>query len=187
MAKESQQRKIQLLNDTLVTDILVEDGRAVGATAIDLRNGDLVVIKAKCMILATGGGMEVYRGNCAARESTGDGYAMAYRLGVPLRDMEFVQYFPTVMVWPKRLFGQQTPTRLRYELNARLLNFYGERFMRRYDPKRMEKSTRDIVARAIQTEVKEGRGTENGGVYLDVSYLPAQGDRCGHRTTVSRL
>lgn len=174
LAKESQRRKIQLLNDTLVTDILVEDGRAVGATAIDLRSGQFLVIKAKCTILATGGGMEVYKGNCAAREATGDGYAMAYRLGLPLRDMEFVQYFPTVMVWPKRLFGQQTPTRLRYELNAQLLNFYGERFMRRYDRERMEKSTRDIVARAIQTEVKEGRGTEHGGVYLDVSYLPAK-------------
>ncbi len=172
LAKESQRRKIQLLNDTLITDILVENGRAVGATAIDLQNGDFLVIKAKCVVLATGGGMEVYKGNCAAREATGDGYAMALRLGLPLRDMEFVQYFPTIMIWPTRLFGQQTPTRLRYELNARLLNFYGERFMRRYDPVRMELSTRDVVARAIQTEVKQGRGTEHGGVYLDVSHLP---------------
>ncbi len=172
LAKERERRKVQLLNDTLVTDILVQNGRAVGATAIDLRTGQFLVIKAKCVVLATGGGMELYKGNCASREATGDGYAMAYRLGLPLRDMEFVQYFPTVMVWPKRLFGQQTPTRLRYELNAQLLNFFGERFMRRYDPVRMERSTRDIVARAIQTEVREGRGTEHGGVYLDVSYLP---------------
>jgi len=172
LVRETRRRKIQLLNDTLVTDILVKDGRAIGVTAIDLRNGNFLVVKAKCTILATGGGMEIYKGNCAAREATGDGYAMAYRLGRPLRDMEFVQYFPTVMVWPKRLFGQQTPTRLRYELNARLLNFNGERFMKRYDPIRLEKSTRDIVARAIQTEIREGRGTDHGGVYLDVSYLP---------------
>ncbi len=172
LVKEARRRNIQLLDDTFVTDILTRDGRAIGVTAIDLRRGEFLVIKAKCTILATGGGMEVYRGNCGAREATGDGYSMAYRLGLPLRDMEFVQYYPTVMIWPKRLFGQQTVTRLRYELNAQLLNFYGERFMNRYDPARMEKSTRDIVARAIQTEVKEGRGTEHGGAYMDVSYLP---------------
>jgi fumarate reductase (CoM/CoB) subunit A len=172
LTKEAKKRNIQVLNDTFVTDLLVKNDRMVGVTAIDLRTGDFLLIKAKCTILATGGGMEVYQGNCGAREATGDGYAMAYRAGIPLRDMEFVQYFPTIMVAPKRLFAQQTPTRLRYELNARLLNFYGERFMRRYDPVRMEKSTRDIVARAIQTEIREGRGTENGGVYMDVSYLP---------------
>jgi len=172
LVKEASHRNVQLLNDTFVTDILVKDGRAVGVTAIDLRSGEMLVIKAKCTILATGGGMEVYKGNCGAREATGDGYSMAYRLGLPLRDMEFVQYYPTVMIWPKRLFGQQTVTRLRYELNAQLLNFYGERFMTRYSPVHMEKSTRDIVARAIQMEVKEGRGTEHGGAYMDVSYLP---------------
>jgi succinate dehydrogenase / fumarate reductase flavoprotein subunit len=129
VVKEAKRRNIQLLDDTFVTDILVKDGRAVGAAAIDLRRGEFLVIKAKCTILATGGGMEVYRGNCGAREATGDGYSMAYRLGLSLRDMEFVQYYPTVMIWPKRLFGQQTVTRLRYELNAQLLNFYGERFM----------------------------------------------------------
>ena len=172
VVKEAKRRNIQLLDDTFVTDILVKDGRAVGAAAIDLRRGEFLVIKAKCTILATGGGMEVYRGNCGAREATGDGYSMAYRLGLSLRDMEFVQYYPTVMIWPKRLFGQQTVTRLRYELNAQLLNFYGERFMARYSPVHMEKSTRDIVARAIQMEVNEGRGTEHGGAYMDVSYLP---------------
>lgn len=172
LVREAKRLKIPVLNDVLVTQILVEGDRAIGVTAIDLKNGDFLVIKAKCTILATGGGMEVYRGNCGARESTGDGYSLAYRLGLSLRDMEFVQYYPTVMIWPKRLFGQQTTTRLRYELNAQLLNFYGERFMKRYSPEHMEKSTRDIVARAIQTEVKEGRGTEHGGVYLDVSYLP---------------
>lgn len=172
LVKEATKRNIQVLNDTLVTDILVKDGRAVGVTAIDLRNGDFLVIKAKCTILATGGGMETYQNNCGSREATGDGYSMAYRAGLSLRDMEFVQYFPTIMVWPKRLFGHQTAVRLRYELSGQLLNFFGERFMKRYDSKRMEMSTRDIVARAIQTEIKEGRGTEHGGVYLDVSYLP---------------
>jgi len=146
-----------------------QEGKWLG---LDLQKTEVLVIKAKATILATGGGMRVYKNNCAAREATGDGLAMAYRAGAKLRDMEFVQFFPTVMISPKNLFGQQGPTRLRYELNAQLINFHGERFMYRYDPVRGDKSTRDIVARGIYTEVKEGRGTEHGGVYMDVSYLP---------------
>lgn len=169
---EANKRKIKILEDTLVFSILINNGRAVGVLAIDLQKTEVLVIKAKATILATGGGMRVYEKNCAAREATGDGLAMAYRAGVNLRDMEFVQFFPTVMISPKNLFGQQGPARLRYELNAQLINFYGERFMYRYDPLRGDKSTRDVVARGIYTEVKEGRGTEYGGVYMDVSYLP---------------
>lgn len=172
LRQEASKRKIKILEDTLVFSILVNNGRAVGVLAIDLQKTEVLVIKAKATILATGGGMRVYKNNCAAREATGDGLAMAYRAGVNLRDMEFVQFFPTVMISPKNLFGQQGPTRLRYELNAQLINFYGELFMYRYDPVRGDKSTRDIVARGIYTEVKEGRGTEHGGVYMDVSYLP---------------
>lgn len=172
LSREASKRKIKILEDTLVFSILINDGRAVGVLAIDLQKTEVLVIKAKATILATGGGMRVYEKSCAARKATGDGLAMAYRAGVNLKDMEFVQFFPTVMISPKNLFGQQGPTRLRYELNAQLINFYGERFMYRYDPVRGDKSTRDIVARGIYTEVKEGRGTEHGGVYMDVSYLP---------------
>lgn len=172
LRSEVNKRSIRVLEDSLVTSVLVNDGKAVGVLAVDLRETKVLVIKAKATILATGGGMRVYDSNCAAREATGDGLAMAYRAGAPLRDMEFVQFFPTIMIWPKNLFGQQAPTRLRYELNAQLLNFHGERFMFKYDPLLGEKSTRDMVARGIYSEIRGGRGTEHGGVYMDVSYLP---------------
>lgn len=170
--REINKQNIEVLEDTLATTILTNEGCAVGVLAVDLRETKILVIKAKATILATGGGMRVYENNCAAREATGDGLALAYRVGAKLVDMEFVQFFPTIMIWPKNLFGQQGPTRLRYELNAQLLNYHGERFMFKYDSVRGEKSTRDIVARGIYKEVKDGRGTEHGGVYMDVSYLP---------------
>lgn len=174
LRKEVGRQDINLMEDILICTLLQKDGHVVGALGIDMRTTRFLVFKAKAVILATGGGMRLFHYNCAAREATGDGYAMAYRVGAPLQDMEFVQFFPTIMIWPKNLFGQQTPTRLRYELNAQLRNFYGERFMSRYNPKDMEKSTRDVTARAIYKEIKEGRGNKHGGVYLDVSYLPDQ-------------
>ena len=158
LRREVGKREINLMEDILIYTLLQNNGQVVGALGIDLRTTQFIVFKAKAVILATGGGMRIYHYNCAAREATGDGYAMAYNAGASLQDMEFVQFFPTMMVWPKNLFAQQTPTRLRYELNAQLRNFYGERFMERYDPIHMEKSTRDITARAIYKELKEGRG-----------------------------
>jgi len=110
LKRETGKRKIKLLEDTLIVSILMNDNRAVGVLALDLRETRLIVIKAKATILATGGGMRVYDSNCAAREATGDGLSMAYRVGAQLQDMEFVQFFPTIMIWPKNLFGQQGPT-----------------------------------------------------------------------------
>lgn len=172
LKRETRKRGIKLLEDVLVTSVLINDNRAVGVMAIDLKETKLLVIQAKAVILATGGGMRVFRNNCAAREATGDGLAMAYRVGAQLQDMEFVQFFPTIMIWPKTLYGQQTAPRLRYELSARLLNFHGEQFMWKYDPILGDKSTRDKTAQGIYREIKAGRGTEHGGVYMDVSYLP---------------
>jgi succinate dehydrogenase/fumarate reductase flavoprotein subunit len=114
--KEATRRNIQLLNDTLVTDILIKDGQAAGVTAIDLRNGDFLVIKAKCTILATGGGMEVYQNNCGSREVTGDGYSMAYRAGCP---GDGIRLTFTIMVWPKVLC-QQIALRLRLPMLSSL-------------------------------------------------------------------
>ena len=105
-------------------------------------------------------------------ECTGDGHALAYEAGAELIDMEFVQFHPTGMVWPPGVIGLLVTEAVRGE-GGILRNASGERFMERYDPKRLELSTRDVVARAIYTEVKEGRGTPHGGVFLDVSHLPA--------------
>src|SRR5207248_10972892 len=105
-------------------------------------------------------------------EYTGDGMALAYEAGAELMDMEFVQFHPTGMVWPPGVQGLLVTEAVRGE-GGILRNKNGERFMEKYDPARMELSTRDVVARAIYTEVREGRGTEHGGAFLDISHKPA--------------
>jgi fumarate reductase (CoM/CoB) subunit A len=167
---------ITLKNDLFVTNYFKSDHGAVnGALAIDIRSGDLVVIKAKAILDATGGGMYLYRTNSATPESTGDGYAMGYRTGAELMDMEFVQFYPIQMYYPPTLREDQgTPAFVRTFLRGKLYNLYGERFMRRYDPEHMELADRDVLARAIFMEIKQGRGTPHGGVWLDASYLPAK-------------
>src|SRR5260370_6435752 len=99
--------------------------------------------------------------------------ALAYEAGAEMMDMEFVQFHPTGMVWPPGVQGILVTEAVRGE-GGILRNKNGERFMEGYDPKRMELSTRDVVARSIYTEVKEGRGTEHGGAYLDISHKPAE-------------
>src|SRR5207237_4779222 len=102
-----------------------------------------------------------------------DGMALAYEAGAELLDMEFVQFHPTGMVWPPGVQGILVTEAVRGE-GGTLKNNRRERFMEKYDPKRMELSTRDVVARAIYTEVKEGRGSEHGGAFLDISHQPAE-------------
>jgi fumarate reductase (CoM/CoB) subunit A len=174
LRREVGKHPIKVMEDILALSVMRQGDAVTGVLALDLRQTRFLFFKTKAVILATGGGMRVYDFNCAAREATGDGYAMAYRLGLPLQDMEFVQFYPQMMVWPKNLFAQQTPTRLLHELSARLLNSYGERFMIRTDPLRAERSTRDLTARGIYKEIQAGRGNKHGAVYLDVSYLPDQ-------------
>src|SRR5262249_1101861 len=120
----------------------------------------------------TGGIGKAWRITSNSWEYTGDGMALAYDAGAELIDMEFVQFHPTGMVWPPGVQGILVTEAVRGE-GGILRNQDGERFMERYDPEKMELSTRDVVARAIYTEVREGRGTEHGGAYLDISHKPA--------------
>ncbi|WP_456482560.1 fumarate reductase (CoM/CoB) subunit TfrA [Methanopyrus sp.] len=147
------------------------DGKVVGAVCVDLRTEDTVVITAHATVLATGGAGQLYPVTTNPAHKTGDGYAMALRVGCLLIDMEMVQFHPTGMVYPDSVRGVLVTEAVRGE-GGRLYNAEGERFMKRYDPERMELATRDVVARAIYREIKEGRGTEHGGVYLDVTHLP---------------
>ncbi|MDR2855612.1 MAG: fumarate reductase subunit A [Methanomicrobiales archaeon] len=150
-----------------------KDGdRVIGAAGLDIE-GRLILISADAVVLATGGGCRIYNISTNSAGGTGDGYALAFRAGCDLIDMEQVQFHPTGAVTPWDARGRLVTEAVRGEGGV-LLNTQGERFMERYDPKRMELSTRDQVARAIATEVKEGRGTDNGGVYLNVSHLPAE-------------
>ena len=156
-----------------VTKLLKDAGRVAGAFAYWRENGRFIVFKAKAVVIATGGIGKAYPVTSNSWEYTGDGLTVAYEAGAELMDMEFVQFHPTGMVWPPGVQGLLVTEAVRGE-GGILRNKMGERFMEKYDPKRMELSTRDVVARSIYTEVKEGRGTEHGGAYLDISHKPAE-------------
>ncbi len=163
----------QLYQEVSVVDLVPDENDAVaGAIALD-RDGNPILFSADATVLATGGGTQVYDISTNSAAGTGDGFAMAYRAGAELIDMEMIQFHPTGAVYPYDARGRLVTEAVRGE-GGILLNARRERFMERYDPARMELSTRDVVARAIATEVLEGRGTNRGGVYLDVTHLPAE-------------
>ena len=164
--------EVPKLEEVTVIDLLKDGDRVAGAMALD-ENGALVVLKADSTILATGGGTRVYDVSTNSSSGTGDGFAMAYRAGAELIDMEMIQFHPTGAVYPYDARGRLITEAVRGE-GGILVNRLGERFMKRYDPDRMEPSTRDVVARAIATEIANGRGTERGGVWLDVTHLPKE-------------
>jgi succinate dehydrogenase / fumarate reductase flavoprotein subunit len=150
------------------TDLLQDDdGRCVGAICRNLRNGHLEVFNAKTTILASGGAGQAYNPTTNGLIVTGDGIAQAYRIGARLMDMEMVQYHPTTLAGNGLLITEGA----RGE-GAWLLNAEGERFMERYAPNKLELASRDVVSRAEQTEINEGRGFPDGTVSLDVTKVP---------------
>jgi succinate dehydrogenase / fumarate reductase flavoprotein subunit len=167
------QQGIDVYMECTVTRLLTDGGRVAGAFAYWRETGRLIVFKAKSIVIATGGIGKAWRVTSNSWEYTGDGMALAYEAGAELMDMEFVQFHPTGMVWPPGVQGILVTEAVRGE-GGMLRNKLGERFMEKYDPKRMELSTRDVVSRSIYTEVREGRGTEHGGAYLDISHKPAE-------------
>jgi len=164
---------LDVFMECTVTKLLQDGKGVVGAFAYRRENGRFLVFRAKAVILATGGIGKAYTVTSNSWEYTGDGHALAYEAGAELIDMEFVQFHPTGMVWPPGVQGILVTEAVRGE-GGLLRNSKGERFMERYDPKRMELSTRDMVARAIYTEVKEGRGSPHGGAFLDISHKAAE-------------
>ena len=167
------QQGIDVYMECTVTRLLTDGSRVTGAFAYWRETGRFIVFKAKSIVIATGGIGKAWRVTSNSWEYTGDGMALAYEAGAELMDMEFVQFHPTGMVWPPGVQGILVTEAVRGE-GGILRNKAGQRFMEKYDPKRMELSTRDVVARSIYTEVKEGRGTEHGGAYLDISHKPAE-------------
>lgn len=160
---------MEVYMEVTITRLLKDGDRIAGAFGYYRENGRFVLFKGKAIVLATGGWGKVYKVTSNSWESTGDGVAIAYEAGAELIDMEMVQFHPTGMVWPPGVRGILVTEAVRGE-GGILVNSQGERFMERYDAKKKELSSRDVVARAIYTEVQEGRGSEHGGAYLDVTH-----------------
>ena len=159
---------VDRFEEWFVTSLLRgDDGQCVGAIARDIRTGRLEALGAKNVILAAGGAGQVFKPTTNALICTGDGISLAYRIGCPLMDMEMIQYHPTTLVENGLLITEGA----RGE-GARLFNARGERFMERYAPNKLELASRDVVSRAEQTEINEGRGFPDGGLALDVTYVP---------------
>jgi succinate dehydrogenase / fumarate reductase, flavoprotein subunit len=155
--------------EVTVGRLLLSAGRVVGALAYARADGRLVAYSARAVLLASGGAGRIYRVTSNSWESTGDGTMLAYEAGARLRDAEMVQFHPTGMVWPPGVRGILVTEGVRGEGGV-LRNKEGERFMERYDHERMELSSRDVVARAINSEVLAGRGSPHGGAFLDITH-----------------
>ena len=163
---------VERLEEYRAVELVMDAGGAIaGVVMIDMREGDFVFVQAQSVLLGTGGGPTMYRFHTPSGDKSCDGLAMALRAGLTLRDMEMVQFHPTgLLAGPgTRMTGTVLEEGLR-GAGGHLLNGASERFMERYD-RRGERATRDVVSRAIFAEMRAGRGTPNGGVYLSMAHL----------------
>ncbi len=160
-------RDITVYEEFFAWKLVEHDGRCQGVICWDLLNGGLKSVGGRTVVLATGGQGRIYRTTTNAYACTGDGAAMALKLGLPLKDMEFMQFHPTTL-YPSGILLTEG---CRGE-GAYLINSEGERFMKRYAPNAMELASRDVVSRSEQTEIDEGRGID-GSIYLDMRHLGA--------------
>ncbi|GAC1397469.1 MAG: fumarate reductase/succinate dehydrogenase flavoprotein subunit [Chloroflexota bacterium] len=163
---------LHIYMECTLTRLLKDGDQVAGAFGYWREDGRFVLFRAKAVILASGGWGRMFKVTSNSWEGTGDGVAMAYEVGADLRDAEMVQFHPTGMVWPPGVRGILVTEGVRGEGGV-LRNSEGERFMLRYDPQKKELSSRDVVARAINNEVHEGRGSPHGGAFLDISEKPA--------------
>src|ERR671921_907712 len=195
LMEQVNKRKIKVIDNVYITKLLKSDNdgddvngerplsstatqeeqwgkeEIIGAVGVDIENKEFVVFECKSLILAAGGYTRVYPVSSSRNfENYGEGVALAYEAGADLVDMEMVQFHPTGMVWPEKAVGLLATEAIRGE-GGNLLNSKGERFMKNYDPERMDLGPRDVVARAVYNEIISGRGTEHGGVWLDVTHL----------------
>ncbi|WP_296788493.1 fumarate reductase (CoM/CoB) subunit TfrA [uncultured Methanobrevibacter sp.] len=170
LKEEIIRRDIECIEEVMITSLVCDNDQVIGATGLDLKDSSLIYFKAKSVILASGGAGQLFPVTSNTSQKNGDGFAIAYKAGADLVDMEQIQFHPTGMVTPESKKGILVTEAVRAE-GGKLINKDGERFMSKYAPEKMELATRDVVARSIYREIIEGRGTENGGVYLDISHL----------------
>ena len=171
LIKKADSLKIPIYDNQYVTELLIRDDICFGAMSFNITTAERTVHLADAVILCTGGHTKIWkRSSSRKKENTGDGFYLSLKAGCPLRDMEMVQFHPSGMLFPEEIAGTLVTEAVRGE-GGKLINNKGERFMINYDVERMELSTRDRVAIANYTEIAEGRGTPNGGVYLDISHM----------------
>ncbi len=174
LKEEILKRDIETIDEVMITQLILDPvesfmPKVIGAVGLDLKTSETIFFQAKAVILASGGAGQLYPVSSNTTQKNGDGLAIAWNAGADLIDLEEVQFHPTGMVYPDSRKGVLVTEAVRGE-GGKLINSEGERFMSRYD-NRMELATRDVVARSIYNEIMEGRGTEHGGVYLDVTHL----------------
>ena len=172
LKEEVTRQKVDTFDELMITSLLMDENnkKVIGAVGVSLRNSKIIIFKSKSTIIASGGAGWLYPVTSNAIQKTGDGYSLAYNAGADVLDMEQIQFHPTGMLYPASRRGVLITEAVRGE-GGKLFNVKMERFMKNYD-ERGELATRDVVARAIYNEIREGRGTDNGGVYLDVTHLP---------------
>jgi len=164
--EQTKKSGVIIYEEWFATSLVVEDNVCSGLTAIEVVTGAVEAIQAKAVILATGGAGQVYSKTTNSLTTTGDGIAMAYNAGLPIEDMEFIQFHPTSLYGSNILISEGARGEGGYLVNA-----LGERFMKKYAPDKMELAPRDIVSRSIETEIREGRGFTGGYVHLDLRHL----------------
>ncbi|MFX1577736.1 MAG: FAD-binding protein [Promethearchaeota archaeon] len=173
LTEELRRRQIEIIDEVFATSLLRNKTRVAGVSVIDIRTGKFQIFRASAIVMAAGGAGRIFDVTTNAQADVGSGYAMGYKAGVELIDMEQFQFHPTGAAIPPAARGRLVTEGVRGE-GGILLNKDGERFMKRYNPRLLELAGRDQVARSIATEIREGRGTENEAVYLDISFLPAK-------------
>lgn len=170
---EVSRRKIRKMNDTIVTKILVNEGKVAGATGLDIKRGEFILFRTNAIIMATGGAGELFSLNTNTPDSTGDGYSLAYEAGAELVDIEFILFLGHAVLFPEAVKGSlYTFQRLYWHGAKPIYNSRGEPFVSRYDPLGRENPAREIYARAIFYEVLAGRGSAHGGAYFNPGSVP---------------
>ena len=173
LKREIKKYNIKFLENAMITNLLTKNNRIVGAVGMELTSGDFIVIKAKAVILATGGAMGISPITTAPQELVGDGMYMAFEAGAKLVDMEFPLFLPACLYWPSSMKGLDLPYTCSSAIGGWWFNAFGERFMKKWDPSRMEAgTTRDIASIAQAMEILEGRGSPHGGIYVSFKHLP---------------
>ena len=161
---------LKVLDEAICIKLILDNDEVAGIIAYSLRDSRFTFVESPCVILASGGAGRLFSRTTNPADTTGEGYILGLEAGVELRDMEMIQFHPTALCFPPCIDGVLVTEAAR-GVGGRLYNAKGERFMEKYEPDRMELAPRDIVARAITQEVREGRGGQNGGVFLDLTHL----------------